>query len=566
MAQSYLRNPSIERLPNILEELHTGSLCIPPFQRDFEWTGEQRLALCESVAMGLPTGSLMVWRTSRQLAAENPVGPYRVPTKHPPSGVQYLLDGRQRITTLYAALAQSFWTRGGMLPSPPDEEYATAPDDTPWEIFYNLDRETFVFQAAQQPQQLISSEDKKLLLPLAVLLDDLAYDRWRETTTPTREQSNRARAVRSAFMDYQIPIVPLAVDDIHVVTLTFKRVNNGGTPMSDADMARALAWSEGFDLRVHLSTARELLKPSGWGSTEDDLLLKVVAAVCGIDPTEVDPENLARKIKETPNVVDRASELVLHAALLLRRRIGISGPASLPYAQMLLFTARAFHEANEELSTAQQDLLAAWLAEVCLDERFGGAPPHVVRAEWGTFARRLGLPNAGPPVSGRDERKPVARECWKFGLGWARSLGTGLVLASHCPRLGDGVPIADPYKLVATGSEDVGVLLAVNASGIPASLNSWLKAYKGAGLRSPANRVVCPQANLPALRETIFGLTCAREILDSHLINTDAHTALTNGDLPSFFELRRVTILEAEQRWVEERGGKVELQRDHRPY
>src|SRR5262249_60471735 len=75
MAQSYLRNPSVERLPVILEELHTGSLRIPPFQRDFEWTGVQRLALCSSIRLGLPTGSLLVWRTSHKLAEEKPIGP-----------------------------------------------------------------------------------------------------------------------------------------------------------------------------------------------------------------------------------------------------------------------------------------------------------------------------------------------------------------------------------------------------------------------------------------------------------------------------------------------------------
>jgi hypothetical protein len=72
MAQSYLRTPTVERLPTILEELHTGSLRIPPFQRDFEWTGEQRLALCSSIRLGVPTGSLMVWRTDHKLADENP--------------------------------------------------------------------------------------------------------------------------------------------------------------------------------------------------------------------------------------------------------------------------------------------------------------------------------------------------------------------------------------------------------------------------------------------------------------------------------------------------------------
>jgi uncharacterized protein with ParB-like and HNH nuclease domain len=103
MAQSYLRNPSIERLPTILEQLHTRELCIPPFQRDFEWSGDQRLALCDSVLLGLPTGSLMVWRSSKSLPTETPIGPFPLSDVPPGTKPQYLLDGRQRMTTLYSA-------------------------------------------------------------------------------------------------------------------------------------------------------------------------------------------------------------------------------------------------------------------------------------------------------------------------------------------------------------------------------------------------------------------------------------------------------------------------------
>ena len=237
MAQSYLRNPSVERLPVILEELHTGSLRIPPFLRDFEWTGEQRLTLCDSIRLGLPTGSLMVWRTRHKLAAENPIGPYMLSPAHEPS--QYLLDGRQRLTTLYAALAPSFWTREGKgPPSSPQEGRSAAPDGTPWAILFDLDTQEFVFAEPTEGRDaggtlsvLPEEHHRRAVLPLAVLLDDAAYDEWRAGAKLSREQTNRARALRSAFADYLIPLVPLTTDDIDVATLTFKRLNSVGTEL-----------------------------------------------------------------------------------------------------------------------------------------------------------------------------------------------------------------------------------------------------------------------------------------------------------------------------------------------
>jgi hypothetical protein len=580
MAQSYLRNPSIERLPAILEEIHTGALRIPPFQRDFEWTGEQRLALCNSVALGLPTGSLLVWRTKRRLTPENPIGPYQL-IDNSQLALQYLLDGRQRMTTLYAALAAAFWTREGVNPPSPGAEHATPPDGTSWSIYYDLMSDNqFVLEPRKKAKQDAGtlalfpeaptdsdSITSSKLLPLAVLFDDAAYDDWRAGAKLTRELTNRARALRTAFTDYQIPLVPLVTDDIGVVTLTFKRVNSGGTPMGEADMARALAWSEGFDLRKHINALRERLQPAGWGEVEEDAILNVVAAVAAMEPTEADPEDLAKAIKKDPELVEVAGTRITSAAKLLAERVGIVSPGSLPYRQVLIFAARAFHVAGGALDEEQTGALAAWITEACISERFGGAPPHMVQADWRALAHRLKLLSSEPPRP-RDKNVFIAKECWRFSMGWARSLVAALVLADQEPRAGNGLPFAQPHALVSTGSEDVGMLIAAGGSGLPKAVEQRLasSAIRGAGLRSPANRVICPRAQLPELRRALFQSTCSADVLESHLISNDAHAALAQGYIDQFFELRRVTIREAELRWVENHGGRVDLRPEPRAY
>jgi Protein of unknown function DUF262 len=578
MAQSYLRNPSIERLPAILEELHTGALRIPPFQRDFEWTGEQRLALCNSVALGLPTGSLLVWRTKKKLTPENPVGPYQlIDSQLTP---QYLLDGRQRMTTLYASLAAAFWTREGLTPPSPSPEYQTPPDGSSWAIYYDLTDQQFVLEPRKKykpdtvtlsllteaPTDNDSSTSSKLL-PLAVLFDDGAYDDWREGAELTRELVNRARAVRTAFTDYQIPVVPIATDDIGVVTLAFKRLNTGGTRRSESDMARALAWSEGFDLKKHINALRERLQPAGWGEVEEDTILKVVAVVANIEPTEADPEQLAAAIRRDPRLVEVAGLRIGNAASFLAERVGIVGPDSLPYRLVLVFAARAFHVDGGSLSAAQERGLAAWIAEACIAQRFGGAPPHQIQADWRALAHRLSL-------SGADLLRPhtnevfIANECWRFSMRWARSLVTALVLADQEPMTGEGIPFLHPHALVSAGSDNVGMLIAAGGSGLPIAVEQLLvtSTIRGAGLRSPANRVICPRAQLPELRRGLFQGGCSADVLKSHLISEDAHAALLRGDIEQFFEARRDAIREAELRWVESRGGRIDLRREPRAY
>jgi len=564
MAQSNLKAPIVVRLPVLLEDLHTGALSIPPFQRDFEWTGDQRLALCGSIRFGLPTGSLMVWRTSHVLAQENPIGPYRL-APSTAKAPEYLLDGRQRMTTLYAALAAGFWTQDGE--QPPSVSGLVARDGTPWAIMYDLDKEDFVFDSptGEQDTYLFPTEGTPPLLPLSVLLDDTAYDEWRAQASLSREQTNRARALRSAFVDYLIPVVPLVTDDISVVTLTFKRVNSGGTPMGDADMTRALAWSVDFDLRDHLEAVREELKPRGWGAVEDDALLKVIAAVSGLDPTDFDPEGLAKRIKSEPLLVRKAGNRVAAACDLLSSYLGIVGPGALPYTQILVSLARAVDATDGDLTAQQEAELGAWAAEVCIDERFGGAPSHMVRAYWRGLTQRLGF--HVEPTTTREPRTRKAKECWVFSMAWARSRGTALVLAAQTPRSGTGDVMDDAPRLVSFGTENLGILVAERSENLPSWAAQRLK-RKGlsAALRSPANRVICPPEELPRLREAIFSPDCSLEILQSHLIDASAHQALVAEDLTAFFECRRTAIITAEKQWVDDHGGHIEIVREQRGY
>lgn len=547
---SYLRTPSVERLPVILEELHTGSLRIPPFQRDFEWTGEQRLNLFDSILKGLPTGSLMVWRTTHALRADPLLGPFALAFHQEAS--QYLLDGRQRMTTLYAALAAGFWTREDE--SAPERKEPNAPDGTPWEVFFDLNGETFVTghdeEGAEAPK-----------LPLNIILDDAAFDDWRARTTLTREQVNRARNLRSAFIDYLIPVVPLATDDIGVVTMTFKRVNSGGTPMGDADMTRALAWTDGYDLRQELEAVRQALLPSGW-DMDDDTILKAVAGIALPDPTTFDAEDLAAKIKDDATLVPLTGELLGKAVLILDHQLGIRGMGVLPNVQILLFAARALHAAGGHFSPDQEAALATWAAEACLDERFGVTANHMLRAYFRALQHRLGLSKDTPP----NTKRRSATECWKFRMIWARSRGTALVLAAEHPTDPEGNELADVGALIAAAPSNIGMLLSSRAEGLPPHVVKSVKALRGVELQSPANRFVCVPHQLPALRRVLCSPECPEIVRLRHLVDVEAHRALVAGDLATFFERRRIAIRDAEQRWVERCGGQIEIVPDQRSY
>src|SRR4051794_3202595 len=103
---SFYSDPHVIFLSQLLEEVAAGFIQVPRFQRPLVWDWERRRELLRSVREGIPMGSIMVWRTNKDLIeGYHKLGPHQL--LPPPSDVnarQYLLDGVQRLSTLYGAL------------------------------------------------------------------------------------------------------------------------------------------------------------------------------------------------------------------------------------------------------------------------------------------------------------------------------------------------------------------------------------------------------------------------------------------------------------------------------
>jgi hypothetical protein len=96
--------PGATSIDDILRWGDNGSLRIPTFQPPFAWTPEMMRELFESIDRGFPIGSLVLWTTDATPSTLDVLGTIRVP-KPPASGTRtYVLDGHQRLATLYSVL------------------------------------------------------------------------------------------------------------------------------------------------------------------------------------------------------------------------------------------------------------------------------------------------------------------------------------------------------------------------------------------------------------------------------------------------------------------------------
>ena len=99
-----LPTPSHSRYTNLLSDIEKGEIKIPQFQRDFVWSVQKSAALLDSVIKGYPIGTFIFWSTKDRLRSVRDLGSIRLPDPREGQVVSFVLDGQQRLTSLFATL------------------------------------------------------------------------------------------------------------------------------------------------------------------------------------------------------------------------------------------------------------------------------------------------------------------------------------------------------------------------------------------------------------------------------------------------------------------------------
>jgi hypothetical protein len=86
------------KVSTILDHIDSGHIALPEFQRGYVWNRDQVRGLLGSLYWRHPVGGLLVWATESKTAGHRGDGPVAAGV------VKLLLDGQQRVTTLYGVV------------------------------------------------------------------------------------------------------------------------------------------------------------------------------------------------------------------------------------------------------------------------------------------------------------------------------------------------------------------------------------------------------------------------------------------------------------------------------
>jgi Protein of unknown function DUF262 len=538
---SFFDEPRLVRLSKLLQEIKDGEIHVPRFQRPFVWTDNQRLELLQSVYLGYPIGSILVWRTqTRRLKTYERLGPVRLPPQE--SGLQlvqqYLLDGHQRMTTLFASLGPGLYEDDEL-----EGAWASDLDDIRWPVFFDLSDD------GPQPFRLLRRRTEMphyTWLPLDILLDSFALGEFKDVLRKKgepRSRVNRVQAVADTLRDYTIPVVPTATEDLEQVTNSFKRVNSGGTKMNEVHMVNALTWSENFDLLERLDELAGSLKPEGWGSFDPQMILNVCKARFDLDVYKASAEDLARVIQRDPKVLDGARDAIVRASRALREIVGVHGPEVLPYSYQAVLLADALQQ-DQPLNDALRKNIWEWFWRTTLAEYFQSMTGSLFRrAQTHLRALMAGEVDASPPDL-PDTIEPLI----KFDFKGARSRAMALLLAELGPQASGDEQFEARTVLAEHGNE--ALIRLIPSGDLP-------RAHRRLA-DGPENRVLLPPREGTALRNALQSRPLRLELAGSHAISESALTALLEGNDQAFLIKRREAL------WALEEGRAREVGLEYR--
>ena len=522
-----------------MERIAAGKIRVPKFQRTFVWKQQDMHALLGSVLHGFPIGSILVWDTAQDIESTDRVGPIEV--SPPPDGVVgYLLDGQQRVSTLFGTLRFQ-------------DEGTSIVDSIDWRVYFDLQTLEFL----RSPSRGVRVQH----FPMASLLDTAGFIEVCRRIMSSDEDRDRlqrwvqeADRLANAFRNYQLPLIYVREADLDTAVSVFARLNRTGRKISADEMVSALTYRKGeFHLAEKLDGFKCNLANQGFKNLDRVFLLRAVLAALGRDIYAKDWADLVVKQDLRTKLPEsfEAAAGGINNALIFLKGLGVTSDRLLPYGLQLVMLGEFFRLCPEP-DDGMTAKLRRWFWVTSFTGWFGGgSSTQATRAL--REIRDLAL-GKGFEFSAVDLDAPALPFPNRFDGRSARVRAFLLYLVSLHPqsiRNPDPDKPLDPGHLFSTlGTRTVGHLAskAIN----PPDL-----------FGSPANRIFLDHDILEPAFNHITDLSddMLRKLLPSHGFPTDSLAPLRNGDFATVIRERLDTLINGERDFLTERGVTPPLER-----
>lgn len=252
-------------LKEILQRVHEGRLQLPDFQRDYVWEDSHVRSLIASICKGFPVGALLSLEAGSVVAFKPRLlaGVPETKAIHD----ELLLDGQQRITSLYQALFSNKPVATRLRSKKEVERYyyldikmATNGSADVLDAIIPVPADKIVRRNFGKDVELdLSTPDKEYeheMFPLNQVFESKAWSRgWWKFAEKTGQnvlelEEKLDNMVIDVINSYMMPIIQLdKTNSREAICLVFEKVNVGGKQLDAFELLTAIYAADEFDLR-----------------------------------------------------------------------------------------------------------------------------------------------------------------------------------------------------------------------------------------------------------------------------------------------------------------------------
>ena len=350
------------RISTILDYIDNGHMALPEFQRGYVWNRDQVRGLMDSLYRRHPVGSLLIWATESKGAQ------YRGEGDLAPGVVKLLLDGQQRMTTVYGIV------RG----EPP--QFFDGKAGTFTGLYFHVDTEEFRFY------QPIKMKDDPLWVDVTRLMQEgigpflTVFGGIAEIQPKLTVYVNRLNAIHS-IQTLEVHVEEVTGDDktIDVVVDIFNRVNSGGTKLSKGDLALAKICAEWSGARDTMTASIEKWRDAGYHFNLDWLLRNINTVTTG--------EALFSALHDVSAEVfegglGQAVKIIDYLLNVVAGRLGLDHDRVLFGRYAFPVMARYVDQHGGKLDDGEErDLLLFWYVHSAMWGRYSGSTETVINRD-----------------------------------------------------------------------------------------------------------------------------------------------------------------------------------------
>lgn len=350
------------KVSTILDHIDDGDIALPEFQRGYVWNRDQVRSLMDSLYRKHPVGSLLVWTTKAENAKARGDGSLVAGL------VKLLLDGQQRITSLYGIV------RG----KAPRFFQGNAQAFT--DLYFNLDTETFKFYAPLEMKgnALWINVTELMQTSVGAFIGKLYANP--DLHTNLNQYISRLTTIENIKqIDFHMEEVTGDTMTIDVVVDIFNRVNSGGTKLSKGDLALAKICASWPEARQQMQYRLQQWENAGFSFDLDWLLRNITTVLTGqalfSGLAEVNTPDLQKGLDQTEKNINYLLTLISGRLGLDHDRV-LGGRYAFPVMNRYLALRQGkINDARE------RDKLLYWYIHAFLWGRFAGSTESMLNID-----------------------------------------------------------------------------------------------------------------------------------------------------------------------------------------